>query len=159
MRKAIPNILFQMLLRSASAVGYTNYPDNAVHAFVAEAASSGIDIFRVFDANNGIENLTLAIEAVRGTKSLCEAAICYTGDITDPTKTKYDLKYYVSLAKELAKRGAHILAIKDMAGLCKPLAARDLVKAIRDSVDQPLHFHTHDCPGGQMASQIGRAHV
>ncbi len=154
MRKAIPNILFQMLLRSASAVGYTNYPDNAVHAFVAEAASSGIDIFRVFDANNGIENLTLAIEAVRGTKSLCEAAICYTGDITDPTKTKYDLKYYVSLAKELAKRGAHILAIKDMAGLCKPLAARDLVKAIRDSVDLPLHFHTHDCPGGQMASLL-----
>lgn len=154
MRKAIPNILFQMLLRSASAVGYTNYPDNAVHAFVAQAANSGIDLFRVFDANNGIDNLTLAIEAVRRTNSLCEAAICYTGDITDPTRTKYDLKYYVGLAKELAKRGAHILAIKDMAGLCKPLAAHDLVKAIRDSVDLPLHFHTHDCPGGQMASLL-----
>lgn len=154
MRKAIPNILFQMLLRSASAVGYTNYPDNAVRTFVAEAANSGIDLLRVFDANNGIDNLTLAIEAVRRTNALCEAAICYTGDITDPSRTKYDLKYYVSLAKELAKRGAHILAIKDMAGLCKPLAARELVKAIRDSVDLPLHFHTHDCPGGQMASLL-----
>ncbi|MFM7113616.1 MAG: pyruvate carboxylase, partial [Planctomycetota bacterium] len=152
MRKAIPNILFQMLLRSASAVGYTNYPDNAVHAFVKEAAAAGIDILRVFDANNGIDNLTLAIEAVRRTNSICEAAICYTGDITDPSKTKYKLGYYVDLARELARRGAHILAIKDMAGLCKPLAARELVKAIRDAVDLPLHFHTHDCPGGQMAS-------
>jgi pyruvate carboxylase len=125
MRKACPNILFQMLLRSASAVGYTNYPDNAVHAFVKEAAAAGIDILRVFDANNGIDNLTLAIEAVRRTNSICEAAICYTGDITDPSKTKYTLEYYVGLARELARRGAHILAIKDMAGLCKPLAARE----------------------------------
>lgn len=152
MRGAVPNILFQMLLRSASAVGYTNYPDNAVYAFVAEAADAGIDLLRVFDANNGLDNLTLAIEAVRRTKALCEASICYTGDITDPSRTKYTLSYYVGLAKELAKRGAHIIAIKDMAGLCKPLAARQLVRAIRSEVGLPVHFHTHDCSGGQLAS-------
>ena len=106
-----------MLLRSASAVGYTNYPDNVVQAFVKESAEAGIDLFRIFDALNGLPNLKLAIEAVRDTGMLCEAAICYTGDILDPRRNKYNLNYYVDLAKELEKRGANLLAIKDMAGL------------------------------------------
>src|SRR5205807_623424 len=108
LRERIPNILFQMLLRSASAVGYTNYPDNVVQAFVKESAAAGIDLFRIFDANNGLPNLELAIEAVRATDKLCEAAICYTGDILDPKRTKYSLAYYVDLAKELEKRGVHL---------------------------------------------------
>src|SRR5205823_10816761 len=114
LRELVPNILFQMLLRSASAVGYTNYPDNVVQAFVKESAAAGIDLFRVFDALNGLPNLTLAIEAVRKAGALCEAAVCYTGDVLDPARPKYGLKYYVNLAKELEKRGAHLLAIKDM---------------------------------------------
>ncbi len=154
LRERIPNILFQMLLRSASAVGYTNYPDNVVKAFVKESAAAGIDLFRIFDANNGLPNLELAIEAVRATGKLCEAAICYTGDILDPKRSKYSLGYYVGLAKELEKRGAHLLAIKDMAGLCKPFAARQLVKALRQEVGLPIHFHTHDCAGGQIASLL-----
>jgi pyruvate carboxylase len=154
MRQAIPNILFQMLLRSASAVGYTNYPDNVVRAFVKESADAGIDLFRIFDALNGLDNLTLAIEAVRDTGKLCEAAICYTGDILDPSRSKYDLKYYVALAKELEKRGANLLAIKDMAGLCKPYAAQKLVRALRQEIGLPIHFHTHDCAGGQIASYL-----
>ena len=121
LRERIPNILFQMLLRAANAVGYTNYPDNVVKAFVKESAQAGIDLFRIFDALNWLPNLRLAIDAVRNTGMLCEAAICYTGDILDPKRTKYDLKYYVELAKELEKLGANLLAIKDMAGLCKPL--------------------------------------
>ena len=128
LRQRVPNILFQMLLRSASAVGYTNYPDNVVQAFVKESAQAGIDLFRIFDALNGLPNLELAIDAVRDAGMLCEAAVCYTGDILDPQRTKYDLKYYVTLAKELEKRGANLLAIKDMAGLCKPYAAQELVR-------------------------------
>jgi pyruvate carboxylase len=154
LRRAIPNILFQMLLRSASAVGYTNYPDNVVHSFVKEAHQAGIDIFRCFDACNGLPNLTLAIEAVRSTGGICEASICYSGDIEDPNRTKYTLSYYVGLARELEKRGAHFLAVKDMAGLCKPTAAARLVKALRQEVGLPIHFHTHDCAGGQIASLI-----
>ncbi len=154
LRQRIPNILFQMLLRSASAVGYTNYPDNVVKAFVKESAQAGIDLFRIFDANNGLPNLELAIEAVRSTNKLCEAAICYTGDILDPKRTKYSLAYYIGLAKELEKRGAHLLAIKDMAGLCKPFAARALIKALRQEVGLPIHFHTHDCAGGQVATLV-----
>ena len=154
MRAAVPNILFQMLLRSASTVGYTNYPDNVVYAFVKEAAQSGIDLFRVFDANNGLENLTLAIEAVRKTQGICEAAICYTGDITNPARSKFTLNYYVGLARELVRRGAHFIAIKDMAGLLKPTAARLLVRALRQETDLPLHLHTHDCSGGQLASLV-----
>ncbi len=154
MRQAIPNILFQMLLRSASAVGYTNYPDNVVKAFVKESANAGIDLFRIFDALNGLDNLTLAIEAVRDTGMLCEAAVCYTGDILDPKRSKYDLKYYVTLAKELEKRGANLLAIKDMAGLCKPFAAQKLVSTLRQEIGLPIHFHTHDCAGGQIASYL-----
>ena len=152
LRERVPNILFQMLLRSASAVGYTNYPDNVVYAFVKESAEAGIDLFRVFDANNGLPNLGLAIDAVRRTGMLCEAAICYTGDILDPARPKYDLKYYVGLTRELERRGAHLLAIKDMAGLCKPYAAKLLVRTLRQEVGLPIHFHTHDCAGGQVAA-------
>ncbi|MHB1421872.1 MAG: pyruvate carboxylase [Gemmataceae bacterium] len=154
LRSRVPNILFQMLLRSASAVGYTNYPDNVVQAFVKESAQAGIDLFRIFDALNGLPNLQLAIEAVRDTGMLCEAAICYTGDILDPSRTKYNLAYYVHLAKELEKRGANLLAIKDMAGLCKPYAAQMLVRALRQEVGIPIHFHTHDCAGGQIGSYL-----
>jgi pyruvate carboxylase len=125
----IPNILFQMLLRASNAVGYTNYPDNVVQIFVREAAQAGIDVFRVFDALNWVENMRVAMEAVIENGAICEASICYTGDILNPQRPKYDLKYYVDLAKQLEKMGAHMLAIKDMAGLCKPAAARVLVKA------------------------------
>jgi pyruvate carboxylase len=152
LRERVPNILFQMLLRAANAVGYTNYPDNVVRAFVQEAARAGIDLFRVFDALNWMPNLRLAVEAVRHTGMLCEAAICYTGDILDPGRTKYDLKHYVGLARQLEKLGANLLAIKDMAGLCKPYAARQLVRALKQEVGIPIHFHTHDCAGGQVAS-------
>jgi pyruvate carboxylase len=152
LRAQIPNILFQMLLRAANAVGYTNYPDNVVRAFVKESAQAGIDLFRIFDALNWIPNLRLAIEAVRNTGMLCEAAICYTGDILNPNRPKYDLKYYVNLAKELEKLGANILAIKDMAGLCKPYAAKLLVRELKKEIGIPIHFHTHDCAGGQLGT-------
>jgi pyruvate carboxylase len=154
LRERVPNVLFQMLLRAANAVGYTNYPDNVVREFVKESARAGIDVFRIFDAGNWLPNLQLAIEAVRDTGMLCEAAVCYTGDILDPNRPKYNLKYYVGLAKELERRGANVLAIKDMAGLCKPLAARALVRALKQEVGLPLHFHTHDSAGGQLASYL-----
>ncbi|MEZ6067706.1 MAG: pyruvate carboxylase [Planctomycetaceae bacterium] len=159
MRERVPNILFQMLLRGANAVGYTSYPDNIVREFVKEAASAGIDVFRVFDALNWVPNMTVAMEAVVESGTLCEAAICYTGDITDPGRSKYDLKYYVKMAKELERLGAHILAIKDMAGLCKPYAAELLVKTLREEVGIPIHFHTHDTAGIQGASIIKGAEV
>jgi pyruvate carboxylase len=152
LRERIPNILFQMLLRASNAVGYTNYPDNVVFAFVDEAASAGIDLFRVFDALNWVPNMRVAMDAVLKTDALCEAAICYTGDILNPKRTKYDLKYYVKLAKELEKMGAHILAIKDMAGLCKPAAAAKLIATLKQEVGIPIHFHTHDTAGIQAAS-------
>src|SRR5205807_7951278 len=115
---------------------------------------AGIDLFRVFDALNGVPNLQLAIEAVRDAGMLCEAAVCYTGDLLDPNRPKYDLKYYVTLAKQLEKLGANLLAIKDMAGLCKPYAAKKLVAALRQEVGLPILFHTHDCAGGQIASLL-----
>ncbi len=133
LREKVPNILFQMLLRGSNAVGYTSYPDNVVKAFVIEAASAGIDLFRVFDSLNWVPNMELSLEAVREAGALCEASICYTGDILDPKRTKYDLKYYVGLATELEKRGANLIAIKDMAGLCKPMAAERLIKALRET--------------------------
>ncbi len=142
--EAIPNILFQMLLRGSNAVGYTNYPDNVVQKFVEEAANSGVDIFRVFDSLNWTTGMQVAMEAVRKSGKICEAAICYTGDITDPKRDKYPLEYYVGMAKELEKMGAHILAIKDMAGLLKPLAAYKLVKALKENIGIPVHLHTHD---------------
>ncbi len=154
LRERIPNILFQMLLRSASAVGYTNYPDNVVYSFVKEAADAGMDVFRIFDANNWLPNLRLAIDAVRKTDALCEAAVCYSGDILDPKRDKFTLSYFVNLAKELVRQGTHLLAIKDMAGLLKPYAAKKLVRALRQEIDIPIHFHTHDTAGGQLASYL-----
>src|SRR5947208_2730673 len=159
LRERIPNILFQMLLRGSNAVGYTSYPDNVVRAFVIEAAAAGIDLFRVFDALNWVPNMAIALEAVREAGALCEAAICYTGDILDPGRPKYDLKYYVELARDLEKRGANLIAIKDMAGLCKPYAAERLVKALREAVGLPVHFHTHDIGGAQTASILKAAEM
>jgi pyruvate carboxylase len=152
LRRRIPNILFQMLLRAANAVGYTNYPDNVVKTFVKESAGAGIDLFRIFDALNWVPNLRVAIDAVRHEAKLCEAAICYTGDILDAKRSKFDLKYYVDLAKQLEHLGANLLAIKDMAGLCKPYAARLLIRTLKQEIGIPIHFHTHDSAGGQIAS-------
>lgn len=157
LRERIPNTLFQMLLRASNAVGYTNYPDNVVQAFVKEAAQAGIDIFRVFDALNWADNMRVAIEAVVESGMICEAAICYTGDILNPNRQKYSLKYYVDLAKQLEKMGAHILAIKDMAGLCKPQAAKMLVAELRKHIGIPIHFHTHDTAGIQASSILNAA--
>ncbi|MEO6033659.1 MAG: pyruvate carboxylase [Verrucomicrobiota bacterium] len=147
LREKVPNICFQMLFRGSNAVGYSNYPDNVVAGFVKHAAESGMDIFRVFDSLNYTPNLRVAMEAVNQTHAICEAAICYTGDILDPKRTKYSLKYYVKLARELESMGAHFLAIKDMAGLCRPYAAFQLVKALKEEIGIPIHFHTHDTSG------------
>jgi len=152
LREQVPNICFQMLLRGSNAVGYSNYPPNVVAGFVSHAAACGMDIFRVFDSLNDLANMKAAMEAVRKAGAVCEAAVCYTGDILDPKRTKYSLDYYVRLAKELEKMGAHFLAIKDMAGLCRPFAARALVKALRSEVGMPVHFHTHDTSGVNAAS-------
>src|ERR1700722_6200366 len=155
LRARIPNILFQMLLRASNAVGYASYPDNVIRQFVKESSAGGIDVFRIFDSLNWAENMKVAMETVREeTSSLCEAAICYTGDILDPKRTKYSLNYYVKMAKELVRMGTHILGIKDMAGLCKPFAAAALVKALRDEVGVPIHFHTHDTSGINSASLL-----
>jgi pyruvate carboxylase len=157
LRERIPNVLFQMLLRASNAVGYTNYPDNVVQAFVKESAAAGIDLFRVFDPLNWVPNMRVAIDAVVESGAICEAAICYTGDVLDPARSKYTLDYYVKLAKELERLGAHMLAIKDMAGLCKPFAAGRLVKALRDEIGIPIHFHTHDTSGAALASALEAA--
>ena len=157
LREKIPNVLFQMLLRASNAVGYTNYPDNVVQAFVKESADAGIDLFRVFDPLNWVPNMEVAMAAVRDSGGLCEASVCYTGDVLDPKRDKYTLQYYVDLAKELEKRGAHLLAIKDMAGLCKPFAAGRLVKALHDEIGLPIHFHTHDTSGASLASCLEAA--
>ncbi|MDH4991622.1 pyruvate carboxylase [Aquamicrobium lusatiense] len=153
-REAAPNILLQMLLRGANGVGYTNYPDNVVQHFVKQAAEGGVDLFRVFDCLNWVENMRVAMDAVIAEGKLCEAAMCYTGDILDPSRAKYDLKYYVSLAKELEAAGAHIIAVKDMAGLLKPAAARVLFRALREETDLPIHFHTHDTSGLSAATVL-----
>ncbi|HVG99402.1 MAG TPA: pyruvate carboxylase [Miltoncostaeaceae bacterium] len=157
LRDAAPNVLIQMLLRASNAVGYTNYPDNVVRYFVAQAADAGIDLFRVFDSLNWVENMRVAMDAVLESGMLLEAAICYTGDLSDPAREKYDLAYYLRMAKELEAAGAHILGIKDMAGLCKPEAARALVSALRDEVGIPVHFHTHDTAGSGVASVLAAA--
>ena len=154
LRERIPNIPLQMLLRASNAVGYTNYPDNVVRHFVAQAAEHGIDIFRVFDSLNWVENMRVAMDAVRETGAVCEAAICYSGDLNDPRETKYTLDYYVDLARQLEAAGAHVLGIKDMAGVAKPWAIHKLVKALRDEVDLPIHFHTHDTSGAAAASVL-----
>ncbi len=154
LRKRVPNICFQMLLRGSNAVGYSNYPPNVVKGFVKHAADAGMDIFRIFDSLNDLPNMRSAMDAVRGTAAVCEGALCYTGDILDSKRAKYSLKYYVALAKELEKMGAHILAVKDMAGLCRPFAARALIKALRGEVGLPVHFHTHDTSGVNAASVL-----
>jgi pyruvate carboxylase len=157
LRRRIPNICFQMLLRGANAVGYASYPDNVIIEFVREAHDQGIDIFRIFDSLNSIENMRVSIDAALETGAVCEAAICYTGDILDRGRPKYSLKYYVAMAKQLEKLGAHFLAIKDMAGLCKPYAAFELVKALRDEIAIPIHFHTHDTSGINSGSVLKAA--
>ncbi|KAK9512586.1 hypothetical protein O3M35_000978 [Rhynocoris fuscipes] len=158
MRKLIPNIPFQMLLRGANAVGYTNYPDNVVFKFCEQAVASGMDIFRVFDSLNYLPNLIIGMEAAGKAGGVVEGAISYTGDVSDPKKKKYDLKYYVNLASELVKAGTHILGIKDMAGLLKPQAAKLLVTALRDKhPDVPIHIHTHDTSGAGVAAMLACA--
>ena len=152
LRKLVPNVMFQMLVRGANAVGYTNYSDDVVVAFIEEAAAAGMDVFRIFDALNDVDNMRVAIEAAQKSGRIVETAICYTGDVSDPRRTKYDLQYYVNLAKEVVKRGTHLLCIKDMAGLLKPRAATMLVKALKDAVDVPLHLHMHDTSGNSIAS-------
>ena len=147
LRKAMPNLMTQMLLRASNGVGYTNYPDNVVQEFVRQAATTGIDVFRVFDSLNWVENMRVAIDAVVEQNKVCEAAICYTGDILNPDRAKYDLGYYVSMGKALRDAGAHVLGLKDMAGLLKPAAARILFKALKEEVGLPIHFHTHDTSG------------
>lgn len=142
-----PNILLQMLLRGANAVGYTSYPDNVVKEFIHLAAKNGVDVFRIFDSLNGLDNMRLSIDTVRECNKVAEAALCYTGDILDPRRDKYDLKYYVDMAKELAAAGANIIAIKDMAGLLKPEASYRLVSALKDAIDLPIHLHTHEGSG------------
>ena len=153
-RAAMPNLLLQMLLRASNGVGYTNYPDNVVRYFVEQAAANGVDLFRVFDSLNWVENMRSAMDAVIESGKLCEAAICYTGDIADPARSKYDLDYYLDMARELEAAGAHIIAVKDMAGLCKPPAATALIKALKQETGLPIHFHTHDTSGIGGASVI-----
>ena len=155
LREKVPGICFQMLFRGSNAVGYSNYPDNVVAGFVRHAADSGMDIFRIFDSLNYLPNMKVAMEATREHgKAVCEAAVCYTGDITDPKRAKYSLKYYISKARELEKMGAHILCIKDMAGLCHPAAAKVLFKALKEEIGIPIHFHTHDTSGINAASVL-----
>ena len=143
-----------MLLRGANGVGYTSYADNVVQFFIRQAAAAGIDLFRVFDALNWVENMRVSIDAVLETGALCEGAICYSGDLSDPARPKYGLQYYVGIAKELQKAGVHILAIKDMAGICRPRAAAALVKALKQETGLPVHFHTHDTSGISSASVL-----
>ena len=154
LREKAPNILTQMLLRGANGVGYTNYPDNVVRYFIKQSADAGMDVFRIFDCLNWVENMRVAIDAVRESGKLAEGAICYTGDILDPARAKYSLKYYVGLAKEVEKAGCHVLGLKDMAGLLKPSAARILVKTLRGEVGLPVHLHTHDTSGISAASVL-----
>ena len=153
-REQAPNVLLQMLLRGANGVGYKSYPDNVVKYFVQQAARGGIDVFRVFDSLNWVENMRVTMDAVIEENKLCEAAICYTGDILNSARPKYDLKYYVDLAQQVEKAGAHIIAVKDMAGLLKPGAAKVLFKALREATDLPLHFHTHDTSGISAATVL-----
>ena len=156
-RAKMPNILTQMLLRASNGVGYTNYPDNVVEFFVKQAAASGVDVFRVFDSLNWVENMRVAMDAVVASGKICEGTICYTGDLYDESRSKYDLKYYVAMAKELEAAGAHVLGVKDMAGLLKPRQATDLIKALKDAVDLPVHFHTHDTSGAAIATIMATA--
>ena len=156
-RTHLPNVMTQMLLRASNGVGYTNYPDNVVQFFVKRAAATGVDVFRVFDSLNWVENMRVAMDAVVESGKVCEGTICYTGDILDPDRAKYDLKYYVGMAKELEAAGAHVLGLKDMAGLLKPAAARQLIAALKSEVGLPIHFHTHDTSGIAGATVLAAA--
>jgi len=157
LRERIPNVPLMMLLRGANAVGYTNYPDNLVREFVKQAAETGIDVFRIFDSLNWLPNMELSIEEALKCGKVVEGYICYTGDLSDPKQTKYDLRYYVNMAKELERRGVHILGIKDMAGLLKPYAAHELVTALKNEVGLPIHLHTHDTTGNGVATLLKAA--
>ncbi len=154
LRALMPNVMTQMLLRASNGVGYTNYPDNVVQAFVKQAASTGVDVFRVFDSLNWVENMRVAMDAVIEANKVCEGTVCYTGDMLDPNRAKYDLKYYVDTAKQLKAAGAHVLGLKDMAGLLKPAAAKQLIKTLKQEVGLPIHFHTHDTSGAAAATII-----
>ncbi len=147
LRAAVPNVMTQMLLRASNGVGYTNYPDNVVQEFVRQSAETGVDVFRVFDSLNWVENMRVAMDAVIQSGKVCEGTICYTGDMLDPDRSKYDLSYYIDMAKKLEAAGAHVLGLKDMSGLLKPASARVLIKALKDEVGLPIHFHTHDTSG------------
>lgn len=154
LRKRIPNVLFQMLIRGANGVGYKNYPDNVIREFIRESANSGIDVFRIFDSLNWLKGMEVSIDEVLKSGKVAEASICYTGDILDDTKSKYNLDYYIKLAKEIEKTGAHILGIKDMAALLKPHAAYKLISALKQEVGIPIHLHTHDTTGNGVATVI-----
>jgi len=158
-RAAVPNVMTQMLFRGSNAVGYTNYPDNVVRLFIKQAAETGIDVFRIFDSLNWVENMRIAIDETASQGKIAEAAICYTGDLLDPDRSKYDLKYYVKMAKELEAAGAHVLGLKDMAGLLKPNAARVLIKALKEETGLPIHFHTHDTAGIATATILAASEV
>ncbi|PVH27642.1 pyruvate carboxylase [Pararhodobacter oceanensis] len=157
LRAAMPNLLTQMLLRASNGVGYTNYPDNVVQSFVARAAETGVDVFRVFDSLNWVENMRPAMDAVIETGKICEGTICYTGDLLDPAQSKYTVNYYVKMARELEASGAHILGVKDMAGVLKAPAAKVLFSALKDAVDLPIHFHTHDTSGAAISTILAAA--
>ena len=157
LRKRMPNLMTQMLLRASNGVGYTNYPDNVVQEFVRQTAASGVDVYRVFDSLNWVENMRVAMDAVVANNKVCEGTICYTGDILNPDRAKYDLQYYVSMGKDLRDAGAHILGLKDMAGLLKPASASVLVKALKEEVGLPIHFHTHDTSGISSATILAAA--
>ena len=154
LRAKIPNIPFQMLLRGSNLVGYASYPDNLVRSFIQEAARRGIDVFRVFDSLNWVPSMEVAMDEVLKQGKLCEATMCYTGDVSDPKRDKYTLQYYVDLAKELEKRGAHTLCVKDMSGLLKPYAAKKLISALKQEVGLPIHLHTHNTTGNQIATYL-----
>ncbi|EAR50860.1 Pyruvate carboxylase [Oceanicola granulosus HTCC2516] len=156
-RAKMPNVLTQMLLRASNGVGYTNYPDNVVQSFVAQAATSGVDVFRVFDSLNWVENMRVAMDAVIASGKVCEGTICYTGDLYDPDRSKYDLKYYVGMARDLEAAGAHVLGLKDMAGLLKPRQATALIEALKAETGLPIHFHTHDTSGAAISTIMAAA--
>ena len=152
LREKMPNILFQMLIRGANAVGYKNYPDNVIREFVKESAKSGIDVFRIFDSLNWLDGMTVALDETLNQGKIAEACLCYTGDILDESREKYNLAYYVKMAKELEKRGTHILGIKDMSGLLKPMAAQKLISTLKQEIGIPIHLHTHDTSGNGVAT-------
>ena len=157
LRREMPNVMTQMLLRSSNGVGYTNYPDNVIQKFTAQAAASGIDLFRVFDSLNWVENMRVAMDSVLESGKVLEGTICYTSDYRDPDRAKYDMKYYVDMARDLRDAGAHVLGLKDMAGILRPTAAGPLIKALKEEVGLPIHFHTHDASGVSGATVIAAA--